>query len=493
MPSASITQNARHFAPLLQSARSALLTAIALLILPTPSVAEDWLHTVRPGDSFWTICAELVEEPLCWQKLPGHNPEVGDPRQLPPGSQVKIPVEWLKAPPVPAAVEFVRGEAFLERRSGQRKRVQPGTQLRDGENYLSARNPDLNRIPLLAGEQLYMGDRIITSDGSVLLRFADDSSFLVRANSELVLERLSAHGQTGMIDTHMRLNRGSGRAKVNSRNGKSRYRISTPAAIAAARGTEFSISADGSVNGVGGVLRNEVLEGVVEVSAAGASQAVGAGYGTIAENGKAPLPPVKLLAAPELEIAESIDLPFTLNWSAVENAQKYLLDVYSGETTEQLLRASSTDKLQAHFNDLPAGTYTFVVRAVDSIGLKGLPAQQSVKATVALATPNLVAENILVQGSQVSISWPEVEYAESYIVQVSHDRSFTDIVEEVSVESNSTMLSLPEGKQYFTRVQAVYPSYGSGEFSAIQTFSSKVRDLWLIILQSLGILAVVLI
>ncbi|MFK7730631.1 MAG: FecR domain-containing protein [Pseudomonadales bacterium] len=493
MLSAALTQTVLRVKAVLLRRQCRVLAAIALLMMPTLSVAEDWLHTVRPGDSFWTICAELVEEPLCWQKLPAHNPQVTDPRQLPPGSQVKIPVEWLKAPPVPAAVEFVRGEAFLERRSGERKRPQPGGELRTGENYLSARNPKLNRTPLTAGEQLYMGDRIITSDGSVLLRFADDSSFLVRANSELVLERLSAHGQTGMIDTHMRLNRGSGRAKVNSRNGKSRYRISTPAAIAAARGTEFSISADGSVNGVGGILRNEVLEGIVEVSAAGGSQAVGAGFGTVAEQGKAPLPPVKLLAAPELNITENIELPFTLGWSAIENAEKYLVDVYSGQSTEQLLRSTDTEQQQVHFADLPTGAYTFVVRAVDAIGLKGLPAQQSVQATVALATPNLTAENILVDGTQVSISWPAIENAKSYKLQISRDKSFTDVVEEISVESNSTILSLPEGQQYYARTQAIYPAYGSGEFSNVQGFSSKVRDLWLIILQSLGILAVVLI
>ncbi|MEM8498782.1 MAG: FecR domain-containing protein [Pseudomonadota bacterium] len=489
MPSAALTQNN---STMLLGARSRVITAIVLLILPSLSIAEDWLHTVRPGDSFWTICAELADEPLCWQKLPGHNPQVSNPRQLPPGSQVKIPVEWLKAPPVPAAVEFVRGEAFLERHIGQRKRVQPGTQLPEGENYLSARNSNVNRIPLTAGEQLYMGDRIITSDGSVLLRFADDSSFLVRANSELVLERLSAHGQTGMIDTHMRLNRGSGRAKVNSRGGKSRYRISTPAAIAAARGTEFSISADGAIDS-GGVMRNEVLEGIVEVSAAGASQAVSEGFGTVAEQGKPPRPPVKLLAAPEMDIAENIELPFTLHWETVEDAQKYLVDIYSGHSTEQLLRSAETDKQQVHFADLSAGAYTFVVRAVDTIGLKGLPAQRRVQASVTLASPNLLAENVLVEGSQVSISWPAVENAESYTVQISRNLDFTEIVEEISTESNSLKLSLPEGPQYFVRAQAVYPAYGAGEFSAVQSISYKVRDLWLIILQSLGILAVVLI
>ncbi len=474
-------------------AHCTLLFAVASLMQAAPSVAEDWLHTVRPGDSFWSICAELVDEPLCWQKLPGHNPQVSNPRQLPPGSQVKIPVEWLKAPPVPAAVEFVRGQAFLERRSGERKRVQPGAALGEGETYLSTRNQDMNRIALTAGEQLYMGDRIITSDGSVLLRFADNSSFLVRANSELVLARLSAHGQTGMIDTHMRLNRGSGRAKVNSRDGKSRFRISTPAAIAAARGTEFSISAEGGENGTGSILRNEVLEGTVDVSAAGDVQAVGAGFGTIAEQGQPPRPPVKLLAATELNIAETVDLPFTLSWTPVENAQTYLVDVFSGSTTEQLLRSSDTTRQQVHFADLPAGAYTFVVRAVDAIGLKGMPAQQSVQASLTLATPNLAAEGIMVDGEQVTIEWPAVENAESYKVQVSRDSNFSDIVEEISVNVASTSLQLPEGQQYFTRVQAIYPAYGAGEFSAVQAFSSEVRDLWLIILQSLGILAVVLI
>lgn len=455
-----------------------------------PSVAEDWLHTVRPGDTFWSLCLELTNEPGCWQKLPQYNSQVRNPRALPQGSQIKIPVEWLKAPPAPASVELVRGEAKLIRQ-GSRKRIQPGQALDAGDTYLQT-EADVEEIELRAGEILNMGDKIVTGEGNVLLRFADNSSFLIKSNSELLLERLSAHQQTGMVDTHMRLNYGSGRAKVNSRNGKTRYQISTPAAIAAARGTDFSVSAGPASTNGPAVLTNEVLEGTVAIVSTVGEQAVQEGYGTVAEANKAPLPPVKLLAAPDLNLDQTTELPFTLNWPDVSGAKGYNIDVYEGNGTSNLFKSVRSTNSNVDFPALTSNTYTFVVRAIDQLGLKGLEAIASTKATVQLATPNLLQERVLVNGTSVSISWPEVENATSYRVQVATDKQFENMVKEVETSEPAVSLELPEGQVYYSRIQAIYPHHGASAFSGTQKFSSKVRDLWLILLQAIGILAVVI-
>ncbi len=469
-----------------------VLATLALclgLVLPCAAQAEDWLHTVRPGDTFWSICEELTTEKLCWMKLPEYNEKVEQERRLSPGSQVKIPVEWLKAPPVPADVEFVRGQAFVERPSKDRKRVQPGSALNEGETYLQTRSTDTSRQALVAGQQLYMGDKIITMQGAVLLRFADGSTFLIKADSELVLERLSSHGQTGMVDTHMRLNRGSGRAKIESRDGKSRYRISTPAAIAAARGTEFSISASENAQGKGSILRNEVLEGTVSVSGSGTEQMVKQGFGTIAEEGKPPAPPVKLLPAPILTLPEQIELPFTLEWAAVAGAQAYSVDVYSDG---KLLESHRTEREALFFPALQAGHYEFVVRAVDQLGLKGLEANAATVANLGLLSPTLSPETIKVDEEQVNISWPAVEYAQAYRVQIADTPAFDNLLIDQELTDTELRTSLPAGQSYYARVQAIYPNYGPSSFSAVQPFTSKTHELWLLILQGLGMLAVFL-
>ncbi|MFK8019893.1 MAG: FecR domain-containing protein [Pseudomonadales bacterium] len=479
----------------LKNARHTLCVAGMLILVASPfaAVAEDWLHTVRPGDTYWSLCLELTNQAGCWQTLPDYNPQVTNPRALPQGSQIKIPVEWLKAPPVPASVEIVRGDALLLRNNKSGKRIQPGSTLNEGDNYLQTAPGTAEEIELRAGVQLYMGDKIITREGNVLLRFADNSSFLVKANSELLLERLSAHGQTGMVDTHMRLNYGSGRAKVNSRNGKSRYRISTPAAIAAARGTDFSISANTDESGEGNsLLRNEVLEGEVAISSTEGSQAVKQGFGTVAKQGEAPLAPVKLLPAANLDLNTSTELPFTLQWSAVDGAEAYTVDVFSGEPKAELLQAFRTENTETRFDGLMAGNYTFVVRAIDTLGLRGLEASASTEATVLLATPNLPKENIILDGGSVHIDWPAIEGATAYRTQFSTDSDFASVLEEVESSETAVDVELPEGTKYYVRVQAVYPHYGASEFSAIHSFSSKTRDLWLIILQALGILAIVI-
>ncbi len=395
---------------------------------------------------------------------------------------------------MPASVEIVRGDAVLLRNGKTGKRIQPGSTLGEGDNYLQTAPAKAEEIELRAGVQLYMGDKIITREGNVLLRFADDSSFLVKANSELLLERLSAHGQTGMVDTHMRLNFGRGRAKVNSRNGKSRYRISTPGAIAAARGTDFSISANTDDSDSGRqLLRNEVLEGEVAISSPQGSQAVKQGFGTIAKQGEAPLAPVKLLSAPTLNVGELTELPFTLAWSVVDGAEAYTVDVFNGQAqTTELLQAFRTESNEARFDELMTGNYTFVVRAIDKLGLRGLEASASTKAEVSLATPNLPKENIILNNETVHIDWPAVEGASAYRTQFSTDRTFAIVEKEVESSEPVVDVVLPEGSKYYVRIQAIYPHYGASDFSAIHSFSSKTRDLWLIILQALGILAIVI-
>ena len=259
-----------------------IFVPLLLALFSASTLAEDWLYTVRPDETLSSICDDYVKEEGCWRKLIKHNTEIAYDGKLTAGSRIKIPVVWLYNAPIAVIAEYVAGDVFV-----QRKRTQA-----------------INKLK--AGMYLLMGDTVITADGKVLLRFADDSSLLLKPQTEIVLNRLSTFNDSGMVDTDVRLNRGVGHFSIKSQQGKSRYRITTPSAIAAVRGTRFRVSSDANA---GDIMRNEVLEGAVQVSAQNENKDIVKGYGTLVEQGKKPIPPVELLPAPTLELSEQINIP----------------------------------------------------------------------------------------------------------------------------------------------------------------------------------------
>jgi hypothetical protein len=442
------------------------LTAAALGAGST-AIADDWLHSVRPGDTIWDLCLELTEEPNCWQKLPRLNPHVVNVRQMPPGSTIKIPVEWLKNPPVPAEVEYVQGQAIL---------------------YRSDTNAAAG---LTAGDKLHMGDRIATTEGTVLLRFADGSTFLLKTNSEVTLERLSAHGETGMVDTHIKLQHGTGRAKVQKRDGKTRYKISTPTAIATARGTEYSVTADGEA-----VSRSEVLEGIVGVESTSQSgeQGVKQGFGTRVEKGKPAEAPRKLLPAPTIDMAAETGIPFTLQWSAVPGAVSYNIDVYQGEGAGRLLKTLTSKDNKVDFLKLDDDQYRFAIRAVDEIGLRGIEASASTKAKALLQAPVLTRDDISFASNSngTTLSWPAVAHARAYLLEISDTEDFSNIVIREELSAPAYDGDLPGKGTYYVRLKTLYPEDRSSAFNTPTVFNNETHSWWWIGLQTIAVLAVVL-
>lgn len=449
------------------SLKRVLSHSIAAFILAASSavIADDWLHSVRPGDTIWDLCLELTEEPNCWQKLPRLNPHVVNMRQMPPGATIKIPVEWLKNPPVPAEVEYVQGQAVL---------------FRSDTNQASE---------LTAGDKLHMGDRIATTNGTVLLRFADGSTFLLKTESEVTLERLSAHGETGMVDTHIKLQHGTGRAKVQKRNGKTRYKISTPTAIATARGTEYSVSADGNA-----VSRSEVLEGTVGVASKDqkGAQSVAQGFGTRVEKGKAVEAPRKLLPAVDIALGADTEIPFTLQWSAINGAVSYSVDVFKGEGAGRLLKTLNTQQNKLDFLKLEDDHYRFAIRAIDEIGLRGIEASANTKAATVLRAPVLTSDNIKLSDNGTALTWPAIEHASGYQLEISDNANFSNLLVNEQLDTAAYDGTLPEQGVYYARLKTLYTENRSSAFSETIVLNNQSHSWWWIGMQTLAVLAVIL-
>jgi len=326
------------------------VTSLLLMLaisLPTLVAAEEeyWEYTFRPGDNLWNIAKKYTTSVDNWGEIQKINQiRQGTNRSILPGTRIVIPVSMLKVQPTPAKVVALSGTARLVRANGEETELEIGT-------------------------LLYSGDRVITVENQALrMQFADKSELQVLPDSEVVLDKLSHHKKTGMVDTRIRLNSGSVNTRVEKQKSESRYEIKTPAAITAVRGTSFRLSSDDSL-----ISRTEVTEGIVRVFASNTEKTVKEGYGIVAEKGKPLSDPIKLLAPPKVSIIQSDDnnlLQFS--WVKLAGAKYYRYELAADGKFNQITRSNITQNNSIEISGLPAGHYYLRVRGIDKYQLEGV-------------------------------------------------------------------------------------------------------------------------
>ena len=177
--------------------RITALGAILLLLLSAAAFAEDWVYTLRPGDNLWNITAKHLKHIRYWARLQEYN-EIEDPWRMLPGTEIRIPLEWVNLRPTTAIVLETRGDVTAQR---------------GGQTEAS---------PVTPGEELASGDALFTgSGGSATLQFGDGSTLLVAPESHLELERLRVYGTSDHVDTEVRLIKGRTESIVTPRKGGS--------------------------------------------------------------------------------------------------------------------------------------------------------------------------------------------------------------------------------------------------------------------------------
>ncbi|MFW2374690.1 MAG: FecR domain-containing protein, partial [Gammaproteobacteria bacterium] len=323
-------------------------------------------------------------------------------------------------------------------------------------------------------------------DGSALIQFADGSSLLVQKNSEVSFNTLSLFGETGMVDTQLRLHQGQVETRVKPlRNPDSRFEITTPAAVAAVRGTEFRVSYQSQRQ----IMFGEVLKGKINIAAEGKEQPVNEGFGVLTERGKAPQPPVKLLDAPQLgELARNIRrLPFSFSWPGLDNAIKYRLQISPAADEGTPVINEAIEQPQFLLNALDDGQYLLKVRGIDKHGLEGLSSEyrfelDTSSLVLQLSSP-LTGDEL--SGHPVILNWIAVKGAKKYQLQLAKSKDFNAPI--LDVETAETEYSLPETLaegQYFWRAVALDEQGNRGNYSASRQFSivENNHGAWLLLL-----------
>lgn len=428
----------------------ALFLLICNLIVSPTLHANDWIYTIRPGDTLWHVSERYLKDASYYRRIQNHN-NIQSPRDLDPGTQLRIPIAWLKLEPAPVKVLHVRGQVEVIRAA-------------DGTSH-----------PLRAGDTLRIGDQIQTGhDSSASVQFADGSILAALSNVRLSFDTLKAYGKTGMVDTRLRLQRGNVENNVQPFRGPgSRFEIHTPAAVTAVRGTRFRISAEHDRP----IMRTEVEDGEVTVSGAGTTRIVPAGYGTIAEAGKPPEPPRVLLPAADLtglprRIAR---WPVRLVWPAVANARAYRIQVWRGTNISAQLADATNNKPSYELAQLSAGKYSLRIRAVDEFGLEGQNAEHRFSVAAYTKPPKLVqpGNGDKIAETRPKLQWEGMEDAQGCHIQLARDPYFQKPLITQDLPTTGTYqptFELTAGK-YYWRVAARNAQGELGPFAKAHAFT----------------------
>ncbi|MGD0961717.1 MAG: FecR domain-containing protein [Methylomonas sp.] len=412
-------------------------------------LAEDWRYRVQEGDNLWSLTEKYLLNMSYVGRL-GELNKIADPLHIPPGTVLRIPVAWINRYAIPTAVKNIHGQAEL-------------TKSESGET-----------APLASGDLIYIGDTVITrSDSSLLLEFTDGSTLLVQPDSRLTLDNLILFGESGMMDTRIRLNEGRVETRVEKTKGPaSRFEISTPVGVTSVRGTNYRVSSESDTN----QSHAEVLEGGVRVNSAGRGKLITGGYGSVLSLHQAPSAAVELLGAVDTQsIPEEFGrVPIQLVLPADRNISGYRLQIARDSSFDDVLFDRKYETNQIRGPELPDGDYAGRIRGIDKQGLEGKNAEIAIKINAKPEAPFLQEPKPDVGLSEETpgFIWARQDNVQKYHFQLARDNKFTDLVADFPDLTDNAVNSgyALELKQYFWRVASIGDAEGQGPFSDPQTF-----------------------
>lgn len=431
--------------------RAGLLLALASACVP--AFAEDWVYRVRPGDTLWDLGGAYLKPGVDWHRLQEHN-RIGDPYQLAPGSRLRIPLTWLRQQPAQARVVALIGKATAVTTAGTQR-------------------------PISEGMELGAGNRLLTAAGASLsLQFADGSRLRLREGSELVLDRLTRYGRTGMVDTRLRLQRGRINNEVQHLRGPgSRFIVDTPTASSAVRGTRFRIhSGDRGTQA-------EVLDGRVAVTVGRSATLLQPGFGAHAQAGEGASPqPIALLPAPDLAsiAAQQDSVRPQFAWPAIAGASGYRILISPHADFAALVADLATTAPSVTAPVLEPGQYHLRVSAIDGTGLEGRETDAAFRIEGRPEPPYAIAPSAgsLVRQDRPPLRWTQAPEAHRYRYEVADNPEFREPLahgDDVRGEAITVAEPLPPGA-YYWRVGSIDAQGKKGPFGDAIAFTVRPLD-----------------
>jgi hypothetical protein len=368
--------------------------------LASASVPE-WTYTIETNQTVQDIASRFLASGIPSSRILQHN-NLANASQLKSGDTIRIPLSWLQQQPDPARTSSVSGQVML----------------------LSGR--DSSKRPLTSGTLIRVGDEVISRSGSTTIELADGSIIRLSPNSRLAFNRLTRYGKSGMVDTRLRLNDGELETRVEPfvEDG-ARFEIETPSAVAAVRGTMFTLKTDAT----GTDLR--VTDGRVAFGPRGKTRVIPEGYSARVSSGRSGdinirrLPPAPNINPMPTQLTQ---LPETLSWEP-NGASRYRVNVFEADTGRWLQSATLED-INYNLDLLDNGQYQVQLAALDNRGIAGMPGTVDFKVDLQARAAELTMP---APGEAVNDDMPEFRWQlrgqnEVAHIEIADDQSFSNVI-----------------------------------------------------------------
>ncbi len=330
---------------------TALFALVLAFLCAPPSHAENAAgetvaYIFKKDDTLNSIAGKYListNSALQVQRLNG----IKDATKIRPGTVLKIPVTLLKSTPMTAKVVAFSGNVTI---AGSKGSVAPSI-----------------------GSGILESQTIITgAPGFLTMAVSDGSKVSLPSNSRVKILRLRRYVLTGGNDIDLFVERG--RAETTAapvRNPNSKFRMRTPTAVSAVRGTVFRFGYEGPE----GSSLTEVVEGAVAVDAGKSATP------TVLPNGfGAALPKTgnllkeQLLPPPAILNSGSLqaDAKVMFRLSAVSGAKGYHTQVARDAGFLEMIAEDVSVSPVASFDSVPDGTFFVRAMAIADSGLEGL-------------------------------------------------------------------------------------------------------------------------
>ncbi|HQS69070.1 MAG: hypothetical protein B7Y36_12900 [Novosphingobium sp. 28-62-57] len=324
-------------------------------------------YSMRQGDNLFTLAQRALQRPDSYRAVQRIN-RISNPRQIPTGTVLKIPLNLLRADPLSARIIALRGTVTLRQNDGL--------------------------APARIGAALLPGVAIETgTDGFVTIELPNGSRTSMPTRTRLRIVRLHRIALTGSIDYDLAVDGGKVETTASplGTDANNRFRIRTPRALSAVRGTVFRVAfADEAATSL-----TEVLEGAVAASSAtsGEQASLTPGLGAvIAASGN--VRTETLLAAPDLRDPGrvQVDPQVRLNLATLTGASAYRLQIAEDAGFTRILDDRSGDAAEFVIDDIPNGSLFVRVSAVAASGLEGVPQTYAMRRILAGVTASAQAD-----------------------------------------------------------------------------------------------------
>ena len=426
---------------------------------------------VQNGDTLSTIAERELGKAAFAPMLAAHN-NLEISTSLTPGDIVRIPIQ---VPPRGefAEVVFVKGTVTATRTQAVNAGAIPVSTDAAGSvaNTTNASNPGITETIVLArNAKVFSGDVITTSDtGYVSIAFSSGSVINMQPDTVATLQGIACLDIDDSCLIEIDTQQGRVTSDVEGRDRQPvEFRINTPYASAAVRGTNFDIdSAEQLLVGV--------TEGSVDVSALGTTVPLPTGFGLSVQEGEPPGEPVELIPPPVFKrIPARIAQGDTVEWWPFADAVEYQFTLSTDEAGNDTLQSVQIQPespilalQETLIEPVEPGDYFLTLRAIDFNGLMGFATNTRI--TVAQIDSDIAPVNTSVvrDGSEFLVTVENrFDEALGYEIQISSDEAFTDPL-SVDVNENGTAVFRIDQDQVFTRARVLIDPFTVSEFGDI--------------------------